>query len=609
MVIRLVTVLISFVFFLALNGNLRAEDLSETRHGAMRFNKEQFRKWVENYEKSPKARIDPDISKRLAEARTSGKSTSVDLLQYLQYTPAERAQGECGNCWVWAGTAAYEIYLSVEKKIKDRLSVQYLNSCREECACCGGDLTKFLNWYNAQGKVIPWANKNASYVDAPRLCTDACTAPKATCDSIATDTSYSIDKFQAESIETHGVGQDKAIENIKNILNQKKAIVFSYALANKQDWNAFDAFWRNQNETALWNQDKYCGKDFDPNGGMGHSTVLVGYNDDDANPKNHYWVILNSEGTADGKRPNNLFRLPMYMNYDCKMKQGNASNYVVHFEVLGAKSGKALTLTFKGMGEGRVTSDPPGIDCTTSNKTCSANFADGESVTLTPLANSKNSTFAGWGGGECSGTGPCEVILDEDVEVDDTFDSTCTYAISPPSRSVSANGGTVSVRVQTDEGEDCPSPQVTKTALWIETKDPVFTNDRGSVAIAVAPNDSPVPRFDTVTVGDKPFTINQDGVVCQLTALKPANAQFPGGGGNGEFTVTTQGGCDWTTDIDVKAKDWITIDTGMTGKGAGTVTYSVGPNGTGRIRTGKVNVTINGSSNKRKTFTVIQKKN
>jgi hypothetical protein len=609
MIVKIGTVLIGIVFLFALSGNLRAGDISAVKHGAMHLSKEQFLRWVENFEKAPKARIDRDISARLSEARTKGKSTSMDLLQYLQYTPAERAQGECGNCWVWAGTALYEIYLSVEKKIKDRLSIQYLNSCREECACCGGDLTTFLNWYNTKGKVIPWANDNASYADGARVCTVACTPAGVSCDNIAVDKSHPIDSFQAESIETHGVGQDKAIENIKNIVNQKKAIVFSYALANKQDWNSFDAFWRKGDEAALWNQDKHCGKDFDPNGGMAHSTVLVGYNDDDPDPKKHYWVILNSEGTADGNRPNNLFRVPMRMNYDCKLKQGGTSDNVVHFEILGAKSGKSITLTFKGTGEGRVTSNPSGIDCSTSNKTCSANFADGESVLLTPIANQKNSTFAGWSGGECEGTGPCEVTLDDDVELEDTFDSVCTYVIAPSSKKIPAKGGSFAVRIRSDEGEDCPSPQATATAPWIGTKDPVFSNDRGSATVIVAPNDGPAARSGQASVGGQSFTVNQAGVICRLAALKPASAKLPVDGGKGQFTVSAQGGCEWTADVDAKDRGWITIDSGTTGKGAGTVAYSVVPNKTGKILTGRINLVIKGSPDKKKVFTVTQRKN
>jgi uncharacterized repeat protein (TIGR03803 family) len=53
-------------------------------------------------------------------------------------------------------------------------------------------------------------------------------------------------------------------------------------------------------------------------------------------------------------------------------------------------------------GNGSVESTPAGIDC---GSTCSANFANGTSVTLTPVPLA-GFTFVGWTGG-CSGTGSC----------------------------------------------------------------------------------------------------------------------------------------------------------------------------------------------------------
>jgi C1A family cysteine protease len=33
---------------------------------------------------------------------------SKSLLSNIQYTPSERNQGNCGNCWVWASTGVLE---------------------------------------------------------------------------------------------------------------------------------------------------------------------------------------------------------------------------------------------------------------------------------------------------------------------------------------------------------------------------------------------------------------------------------------------------------------------------------------------------------------------
>ena len=85
----------------------------------------------------------------------------------------------------------------------------------------------------------------------------------------------------------------------------------------------------------------------------------------------------------------------------------------------------ALTVMEAGTGSGTVMSAPAGISCPT---TCSANFASGTAVTLTAFA-SDGSTFAGWSGGGCSGTGTCVVTVTAATAVMATFNSGNTPVI------------------------------------------------------------------------------------------------------------------------------------------------------------------------------------
>ena len=66
-----------------------------------------------------------------------------------------------------------------------------------------------------------------------------------------------------------------------------------------------------------------------------------------------------------------------------------------------------LTVNPTGDGAGSVASSPVGIDC---GAVCSANFNSGTPVTLTATA-APGSTFTGWSGGGCSGTGPCNITI------------------------------------------------------------------------------------------------------------------------------------------------------------------------------------------------------
>ena len=73
------------------------------------------------------------------------------------------------------------------------------------------------------------------------------------------------------------------------------------------------------------------------------------------------------------------------------------------FAAVTAVEPRTLTVAKSGTGAGTVTSSPAGINC---GATCSANFNNGSSVTLT-ASPATGSSFAGWSGGGCSGTGTC----------------------------------------------------------------------------------------------------------------------------------------------------------------------------------------------------------
>lgn len=275
--------------------------------GVMRPDHKTRLEWIQEYNAAPRATYD-------RKAATVGYPTSFSLLDHIQYTPSQRSQGSCGNCWAWAGTGVLETALDVQGVNKDRLSIQYLNSnynggTGSGFACCGGWLSSFTNFYSSQGRAIPWSNTNAAWADGSRACGGSTSVPAGT---ISASPNYPITSVTSSTIATQTVGQATAISNIKNTLLQNKAIWFAFYMATASDGNAFQSFWSTQGETAVWNPDPYSGHTWV--NGWGHAVLLVGY--DDSNPSNRYWIILNSWGTAGGGRPNGLFRMKMDINYD-----------------------------------------------------------------------------------------------------------------------------------------------------------------------------------------------------------------------------------------------------------------------------------------------------
>lgn len=331
--------LILFIFLSFLPLQAFGQDGNFSDLGIMRPDVPTILQWQEASKKAPRAFIDPSIRQKLQYNQEMNFGTSMSLLSKLNYVPAERQQGDCGSCWNWAGQGVAGIALNEQEGISARLSTQFLNSCKlDKYACCGGWLTQFADWYNQKGMFVLWSNSGASFVDAQTKC-DNGSSPQQ-CTNISTSPNHPIDSIAAETIATTGVNQATAIANIKNVLNQNRAIWFGFFLPHQSAWGSFiTTFWNNQDEGSVFAMDGSCGATWDNQYGGGHAVVLVGYNDDVAEP---YWEFVNSWGTASGNRPNGLFRIKMNMNYQC--------TYTANGSSIDAFTFQTLNISFTGGG-------------------------------------------------------------------------------------------------------------------------------------------------------------------------------------------------------------------------------------------------------------------
>jgi Divergent InlB B-repeat domain len=99
-----------------------------------------------------------------------------------------------------------------------------------------------------------------------------------------------------------------------------------------------------------------------------------------------------------------------------------------------------LRLALSGTGSGTVTSAPSGIDC---GSTCQASFLQGTLILLTPTA-AAGSTFSGWSGGGCRGTGACQITLSADTDVTATFAQSLPTVSTGGVSGITQNTATVS---------------------------------------------------------------------------------------------------------------------------------------------------------------------
>ncbi|THB81076.1 MAG: hypothetical protein D3926_03885 [Desulfobacteraceae bacterium] len=339
------------------------------------------------------------------------------LLSYLTYTPSQRNQGSCGDCWAWAGTGVMEIDLNMNEQVADRLSVQFINSCfTGSYACCGGNLTDVSDFYTTNPVALPWANSNAPFADANRTCSSGFSI--VTCNAINTSPNYPIDAMSVSSISTRYLSQAAAIANIKAVLDAGKAVWFAFYLPDDTSWNAFYNFWNNQAETALWDPDPYCGQSWVTDEGGGHAVLCVGYNDNDPNPANHYWEIVNSWGTANGGRPNGIYRMKMDIDYSCILGYGSGTLTALQWQTLNVDWGTVTA----DPGECTLVSDgsfengPPPSSAWTAwgNTVCGGPITD---PTVSWSIPAYHGTYASWFGGYCNNTDPVSSYVQQSIQV------------------------------------------------------------------------------------------------------------------------------------------------------------------------------------------------
>jgi Putative binding domain, N-terminal/Viral BACON domain len=159
----------------------------------------------------------------------------------------------------------------------------------------------------------------------------------------------------------------------------------------------------------------------------------------------------------------------------------------------------------------------------------------------------------------------------------------CSYTVTPLTVSISAAGST-GTSVSVASSGTCAWTAASGVS-WISIASGGSGSGNGSVTIGIAAN-SGAARSGTLTVAGQTVTVNQAAASCSYS-VTPTTVSINAAGGVGTpISVTTGSGCTWTA---TTSAGWITIVTGATGTGNGSVTYSVQAN-TGSARSGTLTV-------------------
>ncbi len=147
----------------------------------------------------------------------------------------------------------------------------------------------------------------------------------------------------------------------------------------------------------------------------------------------------------------------------------------------------------------------------------------------------------------------------------------CSYAISPIDRTHGYGATTNSVSVTTTS--TC-AWNVANTNAWISLLSDTSGTGDGIVLYAVAANSSASDRTGVVLIGGQPFTVTQRGIPCAYS-ISPTDRTHGYGATTNLVSVTAANGCAWAT---VNTNPWISVLSGSSGTGDGTVLYAVAAN-------------------------------
>jgi hypothetical protein len=110
------------------------------------------------------------------------------------------------------------------------------------------------------------------------------------------------------------------------------------------------------------------------------------------------------------------------------------------------------------------------------------------------------------------------------------------------------------------------------------------------VTYTVAANTADAARAGSIVIGSAVHRVTQDGVGACAYDVAPLSLSFQSVGGTGTVTVSTTSACTWTA---AAIDSWITVVSGASGQGAGTVTLGVASYVGSTTRTGVVRVAGN----------------
>jgi hypothetical protein len=309
-----------------------------------------------------------------------------------------------------------------------------------------------------------------------------------------------------------------------------------------------------------------------------HAVLLVGYDD-----AGQYFTVKNSWGTGWGEA--GYFKIA----YSEVKSVVNFGDWTIAYTGAAPTCTYALSSTSASADDAGATGS---VNITASSTAC--NWTATSNATWISISSGASGTgngaiyYAVAANTETVTRTGTMTIAGQTVTVTQEGPS-CSFLVK---QSFPASGGTGSLRV--NAGTGC-NWQSSPSDPWITITQGQTGTGSGKLNFSVSANTGSSPREGALTVAGTAWPIYQEATQTCTYGLSPSSQSFTSGAGTGSVNVTGATGCAWNAKSNV---NWITVTSGLSGTGSGTIYYSVTAN-TASTRTGTM--TIAGQ-----TFTVSQ---
>lgn len=157
----------------------------------------------------------------------------------------------------------------------------------------------------------------------------------------------------------------------------------------------------------------------------------------------------------------------------------------------------------------------------------------------------------------------------------------CVPSLSPTTRTHGYGGASNSFSLAANGG--C-SWSAACTVPWITVVAGTNGSGNGVVSYLVDPNPSGLSRTGSIVVADAVFSLVQSGTPCGY-GLTPASRNHGYGATSNSIAVSATPGCPWTV---ANSNAWLTVVSGASGAGDGTIGYLVAANPSTQPRSGNL---------------------